>query len=301
MGTPVFAGAILEKLIEVGYDVVLVVSQPDKKLGRKQILEATAVKQVAMKHGIDVFQPIRIKDDFQSVLDTHCDLIVTCAYGQMIPEAVLEYPVYGSLNVHASLLPRLRGGAPIQKAIMYGEQETGISIMRMVKQMDAGAYMLQKSIPIDELDTYGSLHDKLIDVAQRAIIEAIPLLLNGEATFIQQEEQAATYAYNISKEEECLDLTKSSKQVYNHIRSLLPIPASYILFANKKLKIHGALPPIKASGLQVGSLYYQNNQLFLACIDGLIELIKVQVEGKNVMEAKAFMNGFKDRLVAYES
>lgn len=291
MGTPVFATAILEQLICDHYEVVGVVSQPDKKVGRKQLLTMTPVKEYALKHGIEVFQPQRIKEDYDQIVTWHPDLIVTCAYGQMIPEHILNMPKYGSLNVHASLLPKLRGGAPIHKAIIYGHEKSGVSIMRMVKQMDAGAYMLQKEVIIGKDDTTAILHDKLMDVGAKAISEAIPLLLNGQACFVEQKEEEATFANNVSKEEEKINANQPVQVVYNHIRGLISWPVGYIVVNGKKIKIHEAKMINDQLLEPVGTLYEYHKKLFLQCQDGSIELLCVQLEGKAKCTANDFING----------
>ena len=291
MGTPIFATAILERLIKDGYDVVGVVSQPDKKVGRKQIITPTPVHACAQANGIVVYQPISIKEGMDKIQEWNPDLIVTCAYGQMIPVAILEYPKYGSLNVHASLLPKLRGGAPIHKSILYGETETGVSIMRMVKKMDAGAYMLQKKVTIGDDDTTEILHDKLMVCGADAISEAIPLLVSGKAVFIEQNEEEATFAYNVSKEEEFIDANRSVEKVYAQIRALISWPVGYILVDGKKIKIHKARRGITQVNHDIGNIFIENKKLYLQCLDGCIELLEVQLEGKGKCSSKDFMNG----------
>lgn len=291
MGTPIFATAILERLIKDGYDVVGVVSQPDKKVGRKQIITPTPVHACAQANGIEVYQPISIKEGMDKIQEWNPDLIVTCAYGQMIPVAILEYPKYGSLNVHASLLPKLRGGAPIHKSILYGETETGVSIMRMVKKMDAGAYMLQKKVTIGDDDTTEILHDKLMVCGADAISEAIPLLVSGKAVFIEQNEEEATFAYNVSKDEEFIDANRSVEKVYAQIRALISWPVGYILVDGKKIKIHKARRGITQVNHDIGNIFIENKKLYLQCLDGCIELLEVQLEGKGKCSSKDFMNG----------
>ena len=218
-------------------------------------------------------------------------MIVTCAYGQMIPLSILEYPKYGSLNVHASLLPKLRGGAPIHKAILYGEKETGVSIMRMVKKMDAGAYMLQEKVTIEDDDTTEILHDKLMVCGANAISKAIPLVVEGKAVFIEQNEDEATFAYNVSKEEEYIDASNSVEKVYAHIRALISWPVGYIVVDDKKIKIHKAQRGNMKKVKEVNTLFVEDKKLYLQCADGCIELLEVQLEGKAKCSAKDFMNG----------
>ncbi len=291
MGTPIFATAVLKQLLKDNYEVVGVVSQPDKKVGRKQIVTPTPVKACALENKIDVFQPIKIKDDYEQIKQWNPDLIVTCAYGQMIPQHILDFPKLGSVNVHASLLPDLRGGAPIHKAIMYGRDKTGVSIMRMVQKMDAGDYMLQKEVIIEKDDTTAILHDKLMDCAQIAIHEALPLLIEEKAQFVQQDESKVTYAYNISKEEEKINANQDVHTVYNHIRSLISWPVGYIEVDGKKIKIHEARFHSYDVLFPVGSLYVQEKQLYLQCENGTLQLLYVQLEGKAKCSAKEFING----------
>ncbi len=291
MGTPIFACAILSQLLEDGYDVVGVVSQPDKKVGRKQILQETPVKTLAKQHGIDVFQPTSIKEDYETIYDFKADLIVTCAYGQMIPSHILQYPTYGSLNVHASLLPALRGGAPIHKAIMYGYEKTGVSIMRMVQKMDAGDYMLQEEVDILDTDTTSSLHDKLQECGAKAISKAIPLLQSKQAIFTKQDEDKVTYAYAITKEEELVDANKPCKEVYNYIRGLISWPVGYIIVQDKKVKLHEVKMTNIDEDVMVGCLYAYQKQLFLKCQKGSVQIVRLQLEGKSVCDAVQFIHG----------
>lgn len=292
MGTPDFACGILTSLIEAGHDIIGVVSQPDRKVGRKQVIKSTPVKTLALQNNITVLQPEKISKDYQAIMDLKPDLIVTCAYGQMIPQELLDFPAYGSLNVHASLLPKLRGGAPIHKAIIYGYSQTGVSIMRMVKKMDAGDYMLQGKVDITMEDTAGSLHDKLMACGSKLIIEAIELLVDGQAQFIAQDEQEATFAYNISKEEEKIDLTQNRLQVYNQIRGLIPWPVGYIIIDGLKMKLHGVKwCDITSSSIEPGKLFYHDKRVFLSCIDGVLEITKIQKEGKKISDAASFIAG----------
>ena len=291
MGTPIFATSILKRLIQDEYKVVGVISQPDKKVGRKQILTPTPVSACALENGIEVYQPISIKEGLDKIIKWNPDLIVTCAYGQMIPQSILTYPKLGSLNVHASLLPKLRGGAPIHKAIIYGEKETGISVMRMVKQMDAGDYMLQEKIKIEEDDTMISLHDKLMICGADAISKSIPLLAEGKAEFIKQEESEATFAYNITKEEEYIDANRDVQIVYDHIRGLISWPVGHIVVLDKKIKIHQARLKSNETKHAIGSLFVEDKNLFLQCQNGVIHLLDVQLEGKAKCSALEFING----------
>ena len=222
MGTPPIARTMLERLVQEGYQIVLVVTQPDKRAGRKRELTMSAVKEYALSEGLPLFQPQDIKTDHGLILETDADLIVTCAYGQFVPQDVLDYPRFGAVNLHASLLPKLRGGAPVHKAIINGDTVTGMSMMRMVKRMDAGAVMAQCKVTIDPDDTAGILFDKLAKAGADLMAEQLPLLLAGKAVFVEQDEDKATFAYTISREEERLDLHQPLDKVYNQARGLIP-------------------------------------------------------------------------------
>lgn len=291
MGTPIFAIAIMEQLLLDKHEIIGVVSQPDKKVGRKQCIQETPVKAFATQRNIPVFQPITIKEDFQTILDWNPDIIVTCAYGQMIPQHILEYPKYKSVNVHASLLPKLRGGAPIHKAIMYGEKKTGVSIMHMVKEMDAGDYMLQKEVIIEKDETTASLHDKLMVCGAQAIHEALPLIETEQAIFIKQEKDKATYAYNISKEEEFINTNQDVNIVYCHICSLISWPVGHIVINNKKIKLHEVKMGNHTQEHAINTLFTHDKKVYLQCVNGTIECLLLQVEGKSKCNAIDFING----------
>ena len=203
MGTPNFSVPILEALIEK-YEVVGVVTQPDKEVGRKRILQPTPVKECALAHNVKVFQPKNIREEYQEIIDLNPDLIVTAAYGQIVGTKLLKYPKYKSINVHASLLPLYRGGAPIHKAIMDGQKETGVTIMYMEKKMDAGDILAQRSMPILDTDNCGLMFEKLSYLGRDLLIETIEKLIDGSIVPLKQDESKVTYAYNISKEEELL-------------------------------------------------------------------------------------------------
>ena len=239
MGTPEFSVPVLEALIE-NYQVVGVVTQPDKEVGRHHEIKPTPVKEVALKNNILVLQPQRIKKEYQEILGLNADLIVTCAYGQMIPKEILDAPKYGCINVHASLLPKLRGGAPIHRAIINNETRTGITIMYMVEKMDAGDILAQEETPIFKEDNVGILHDRLSKMGAKLLIETIPDLINGKIKPIPQKEEEVTYAWNIKREEEKIDFNQRTIDIYNQIRGLNPWPGGYALLEGKVVKIYEA-------------------------------------------------------------
>ncbi|MFR6360649.1 methionyl-tRNA formyltransferase [Amedibacterium intestinale] len=300
MGTPDIAVSMLKQILADGYDVIGVVTQPDKKAGRKQELKMSEVKQCALQHNIPVYQPVRIKDDYKDLMMLGADLIVTCAYGQFIPSELLEAPTYGSINVHASLLPKLRGGAPIHKAIIYGEKETGMSIMRMVKAMDAGAVMAQCKVSIEETDTAGSLYDKLAEAGAKLLSESIVKIKEGKAVFVEQQEEKATFAYTISKEEEFISFDRDISKVYDHIRGLIPFPVGHGIINNKKVKFHKVRKVEKAIYSKPGEvLGLLDGGFAIAAVNGYVLIDEIQMEGKAKTDAKAFFNGAGKQLVGH--
>ena len=291
MGTPEFGCAIMEELISEGLNVVGAVCQADKLVGRKQVLTFPVVKQKAIEYGIQVIQPVKIRNEFDDVLELKPDLIITCAYGQIIPDAVLKYPRLGCINVHASLLPALRGGAPIQHAIIDGYKKTGITIMEMASKMDAGNIISQKECVIEEDDTYGTLHDKLIPLACELLRETLPSILDGTHQSIEQDPEKVTFGFNISKEEERLDLTKSYDAAYNQIRGLIPTPCSYFIVDGKKAKIWAASKTDVAYEAENGTVVFIDRDLGLVIDNRVIRITEIQPEGKQKMTAREFRNG----------
>lgn len=292
MGTPQFAVAILDALVQSDVDVVAVVSQPDKKVGRKQILQATPVKERAIFYHIPVLQPDKIKESLDELKELNLDLIVTCAYGQFIPESILNTPRFGSVNIHASLLPKYRGGAPIHKAIINGETETGITIMRMVKKMDAGDIIFQESCPIYEEDDFGSLHDRLQECGSNMIKKYLNELFNPDLKTIPQDESLVSFSYNITSEEEFVNFNDTVKNVVNKIRGLNPWPVAHSIIDNKKVKLFKAVKSDLSSDKEVGTvLGLYNEGLAIKVKDGVILIKELQVEGKNRMTAQAFYQG----------
>ena len=292
MGTPEFSVPVLEALIE-NYQVVGVVTQPDKEVGRHHEIKPTPVKEVALKNNILVLQPQRIKKEYQEFLVLKADLIVTCAYGQMIPKEILDAPKYGCINVHASLLPKLRGGAPIHRAIINNETRTGITIMYMVEKMDAGDILAQEETPILKEDNVGILHDRLSKMGAKLLIETIPDLINGKIKPIPQKEEEVTYAWNIKREEEKIDFNQRTIDIYNQIRGLNPWPGGYALLEGKVVKIYEArisdsFFTTKKNG-EIGKIY--EDGIGVSTKDGEIIITKLQPSGKRKMLAKEYLNG----------
>ena len=298
MGTPDFAVPVLEGLIE-NYEVILVVSQPDKRVGRKQELKNTPIKEVALKHNIPVFQPVKIREDYQEIIDLNPDIIVTCAYGQIIPKAILDCPKLGCINVHASLLPKLRGGAPIHKAIIDGYKTTGITIMYMDVKMDDGDIISQKEIEITYDDNLESLHDKLSVLGKEVLLETLPSIIDGTNERIKQNEDEVTFAYNIKREEEHIDFNKNSREVFNLIRGLSPVPSANAILFDEEMKIYESIISDKGYKGTCGEIVDINKQgIVVKTNDGAIIITKVKPFGKKLMDATSYVNGVgKDKLL----
>ena len=291
MGTPEFSVPSL-KILNENFNVVLVVCQPDKPSNRG-IVRFNPVKQYAIDNNIKVFQPIKIKEDYSLIKEANPDIIITCAYGQIIPDEILKLPKYGCVNIHASLLPKLRGGAPIHRAIIDGYDKSGITIMNMISKMDAGDILLQESIPILDNDNVGTLHDKLSELGSKLIMKALPEIIRNNITCIKQNKEEVTYAWNITKEDEHLNFNKTSKEIYNHIRGLNPFPGSYAILNGKRIKIYSS---IIGSSVDYNSICGQiiklyENGIGVKTQNGEIIITELQLEGKKKMSAKEFING----------
>lgn len=297
MGTPSFSCGILQGLLDNSYNIVGCVSQMDKPVGRKQIMSAPPVKELANKYNIPVIQPYKLKEDYQAILDLKPDLIITCAYGQMIPKEVLTYPKYGCINVHASLLPKYRGGAPIHYAIINGDKKAGVTIMEMVQKMDAGDMLGQSSIDVNEEMTTEDLFNQLMIVGRDLLIEILPSYLKGDIKKVKQDEEKVSFAYNITKEQEYIDFYRDVVDVHNYIRGLLSWPVGHILIDDIKIKIHHASYLIDDSA-EPGKVYgLENNTLKIGAINGYILISQLQVSGKNKQNAKEFFNGYQSKVL----
>lgn len=291
MGTPDFALNILQILID-NCNVVGVVSQPDKLVGRKKILTKTPIKLLAEKYNLKVLQPTNIKKEYQEILDLKPDIIITCAYGQIIPEVLLNYPKYKCINVHASLLPKLRGGAPIHKAIIDGYEETGVTIMYMDKQMDSGDIISQEKIKIEDYFTVGYLFNELSKMGASLLLKTLPDIVNNKITRIKQEEKEVTYAYNITREEEKIDFTKTTREVFNQIRGLNPHPGAYAKLNDKTVKIYDVEMTNTINNKKPGEIIKADKfGIVVALKDGEIIVKSLQIEGKKKTEVKDFING----------
>lgn len=295
MGTPEFSVPVLEMLIE-NTNVVLVVTQPDSFVGRKKELKFSPIKETALKHNIDVFQPEKIRNEYEKVLEYNPDVIITCAYGQIIPSVLLDTPKYKAINVHASLLPKLRGGSPLHKCIIDGYDKTGVTIMYMAPGMDDGDIITQEEIKIDINDNVGVIHDKLSIIGRDLLLRTLPSIFEGTNKRIKQDESEVTFAYNIKREEEKLDFNKSALEVHNQIRGMYPFPVSYTTLNGEIIKICESKIGDKIKG-KIGEIISVNSESFgVMCKDKEILITRVKPAGKKEMSSKDFINGKKNLL-----
>ena len=294
MGTPEFAVPVLQGLLD-NYKVRAVVTQPDRKGNHNQI-SISPVKKLANDKAILVLQPEKIKEDYQEIINLKPDIIITCAYGQIIPRELLECPRLGCINVHASLLPKLRGGAPIHKAIIEGHSKTGITIMYMNTKMDEGDIITQEEIPILDTDTASSLHDKLSILGRDLLLKTLPSIINGTNSRTKQDSSQATYAFTLKKEDEKLNFNKTARQIHNQIRGLNSWPGAYCIFEGKILKVWDSFItenyPVGFNG-EITAIYKEG--IGVKVSNGEIVLKIVQPEGKNKMDAISFINGLRDK------
>ncbi|MBR2833325.1 MAG: methionyl-tRNA formyltransferase [Bacilli bacterium] len=295
MGTPDFAACILEGLISK-YKIRAIVTQPDKKVGRGGNIKYSPIKEIALKNKILCIQPERINEALEEIHSLEPDLIITCAYGQILPVELLQIPPLGCINVHASLLPKLRGGAPIHRAIIDGYEKSGITIMYMDKGMDTGDMISKKEVEITEDDTAASLHEKLKIVGKDLLLETLPSIINRTNKREKQKDEEATYAPIISKEDEKIDFTKNKKIIINQIRGLNSFPGAYCIFDNKRMKVWKArkgenLYENKVPG-EITNIY--SDGFGVKVENGEVIFTEVQLEGKSRTSASNFVNGHND-------
>lgn len=301
MGTPKFAVPVLEMLIEK-YGVDLVITQPDKKVGRKKVLTAPPVKVIAEEKGIKVLQPEKISND-ENVLSElkklNPDIIITAAYGQLVPETILEIPKYKCINVHGSLLPKLRGGAPIQYSILEDHEKTGITIMYMVKKLDAGDMISKVEVDILDSDNYESLHDKLSIAGRDLLKETLPNIFTGNIAPEKQDDSLATFARNILREDEKIDWNKSAREIFNQVRALDPTPGAFTYLDENVLKIWSSeVVDLEEnfSSKKVGTIIKQDKKhIYLLCGENTVLKVKeLQISGKKRMPVVNFLSNKKD-------
>lgn len=293
-GTPAFAVAVLNTLTEEKYNVVAAVSQPDKPVGRKHRIVPTPVHQVCLDHDIPCLQPQKLSDQKDEILAYEPDLILTCAYGQFVPSSILSYPKYGCLNIHPSLLPKYRGGAPIQHAVMNGDTETGVCLMEMTKAMDAGKIYACEHVAIGADETFAELNEKLMKVSCEMLKNSLPLYLDGKLPGKEQDEKGAVIAPNITREEERVSFAgEDIDHIYNHIRGLIDWPVAYGVIDGKRFKFHKVRKEKRDVTEQPGTvLGFSDHAMNIACKGGVLRVLEMQPEGKKKMDADAFKNGY---------
>ena len=291
MGTPEFAVPVLNELIK-NYNVVLVVSQPDREKDRKGNLLMTPTKKLAIDYNIDVYQPTKIKEEYEKLLNYKPDIIITCAYGQILPNEILNYPKYGCINVHGSLLPKYRGGAPIHHAIINGEKETGITIMYMDSKMDSGDIIYQSKIEIGDNDNLDKIYKEMSFLGARTLLEILPQIFEGTNSRIKQDETLVSFGLNITKEEEKIDFNQSSLRIHNKIRGLSSIPGAYALINDKRIKIYESkLTDIPSKNVPGTIVKIDKNGILVSTNDKDIIITDIKLEGKKRCLVKDFING----------
>ncbi len=291
MGTPDFAVPCLERLISCGFDVVGAFSQPDRPKGRGMQLEPTPVKKLAQAHNIPVFQPLKLRDGtvLKQLQDLAPDLIVVVAYGRILPKDILDLPKLGCINVHASILPKLRGAAPIQWSVINGDTETGVTTMYMAEGLDTGDTILTITTKIGENETAGELFERLAPTGADALEKTIEQIAAGTASRTKQDENLATHSPMLDKKLADLDFSKSPKEVCNLIRGLNPAPCAFSRFDGKIVKILAA-KPVEGYNGNIGEVL-DEKRLIVGCKDGAIELLEVRPEGKKPMSGAEFSRG----------
>ncbi|MHC3376669.1 methionyl-tRNA formyltransferase [Ligilactobacillus equi] len=296
MGTPAFAAPILEGIITAGYEVQAVMTQPDRPVGRKRVLTPSPVKEVALKHDIEVLQPEKLagSEEMQRVIDLAPDLIITAAFGQFLPTKLLQAAKVAAINVHGSLLPKYRGGAPVQYAIMNGEKETGVTIIYMVKKMDAGDMLAQAKMPIEKKDDTGTIFQKMSLLGRDTLLELLPNLLAGKVQGQAQDESQVVFSPNIQPEEEMLHLDLTADQVDWKVRALRPAPGAYFAdFLGKRTKLWNVDVLAQTTDLPAGSVVeVTKKKLVLAGAQGTCyQINELQPAGKAKMTINAYLNG----------
>ena len=290
MGTPLFSVNVLNALAD-NYDVVLVVTSPDAYVGRKKILTPCPVKRRAIELGIPVISPVKVSVDYEDIVNVKPDVIITCAYGQIVSKDILDIPKYGCINIHASLLPKYRGGAPIHYALINGEEETGVTLMYMNEGMDTGDMLVSERIKIEDNDNIEILSDKLSVLGSKMIVNYLEDIINGKIVGVKQDNDKATFARIIKRSDEHLDFNVSNRDVYNKFRALSPNPLPNFIMDDAEFKIaecHLCDEEGNASEIiSEGTDYF-----VIACASGSIKVTKIKPSGKNVMSVRDFKNGY---------
>lgn len=291
MGTPDFSVPVLEKLIE-NTNVVLVVTKKDAYVGRKKVLTESPVAICAHEHNIEVYKPNKLKEDYEYILNKKPDIIITCAYGSIVPKVVLDYPSYGCINVHASLLPKYRGASPIVASILNGEKETGITIMYMDEGIDTGNIIMSRSIEIEDNDNSLSLSNKLSLLGANLLIDTLPKIFEGENFDIPQDNEEATYVGMLKREDEHIDFNNSVENIKNQVRAFSPEPYAFINIDDTEYKI-SEVEIKKCDVSKIGIIVEVNKDSFgITAKDGIVYIKRIKPSGKKEMSVRDFFNGF---------
>ena len=298
MGTPEFAVPVLQTLID-NTEVVLVVTQPDKLVGRNKVLTPPPVKQLALENNIEVFQPTKIREDYERITSLNADLIITCAYGQIISEDILNIPRLGCFNLHGSLLPKYRGGAPIHYALLNGDKTTGITLMYMDEGMDSGDMIYKEEILIDDKDNIETLSNKLSDLASTMIIKYLPELINKTNPREKQDECLVTFAPIIKREDEHLDFHNSAECIINKFRALSPTPLPNFYLNGIEYKVAECMI-VPAVGKESTIVEVNKDNIVIMAKDKGIKITKIKPTGKNIMNVRDFLNGCHESLIGSE-
>ncbi|MBO3080717.1 methionyl-tRNA formyltransferase [Mammaliicoccus sciuri] len=298
MGTPDFSTGILEMLIEE-HEVIAVVTQPDRPVGRKKVLTPPPVKKVAVEHNIPVYQPEKLNHspELEEIINLQPDLIVTAAFGQLLPKSLLDAPKYKAVNVHASLLPKYRGGAPIHYAVMNGEKKTGVTIMYMAEKLDAGNIISQDEIDIKENDTVGDVHDRLAVLGTALLKRTLPTIFNGTNDSIPQDESLVSFASNISREDERIDWTQDAESIHNHIRGLSPWPVAYTTMNDINMKLWRSEIVRNVKG-NPGEIVETTKSAIIVATgseDG-VALTEIQLAGKKRVQTRDYLSGLQSKI-----
>ena len=295
MGTPEFAQKSLEALIENNYNIVGVFTQPDKPKGRGMKLAPPPVKEIALKHNIPVFQPKSLKDQetFEIIKNLDPDVIAVAAYGKILPKNILDYPKYGCINVHASLLPKYRGASPIRWCIIRGEEKSGVTIMYMNEGLDTGDMILKEEVPIPEDMTAGELHDILAELGAKLLVKTLKDIKGGKITRTPQDDSKASYAPMLTKETGEINWQKSAREIKNLVRGLCPWPVAYTKHEGRVIKVY-SVKIVDMKG-KPGEVLVSNDRdgLIVACSDGALLLDEIQIEGKRRMKSTEFLRGHR--------
>ncbi len=294
MGTPDFSVPVLKGLVEKGYEVKAVVTQPDKKVGRKQKITKTPAKIAAEELDIPVYQPVKLSgsSELDELIAMNADFIVTAAYGQFLPTKFLNSAKIAAVNVHGSLLPKYRGGAPIQYSLINGDKETGITIMEMVKKMDAGDIYAQQAIEIEPEDTAGSLFEKLSYLGRDLLLETLPKISDGSVQKVAQDEEKVVFSPNITKDQERITSKMTAKEANNLLRGLNPDPGAYMMVNGKRFKVWKAEVADESTDLEAGSLVENKGRFAISFANNtVLNLLEVQPAGKKKMPIQSFLNG----------